>query len=411
MSYDSLTDIVDNSRMQLKDDTDVKVSVVKVQPFGNNSFSVAGNREVQFKLPRSMIMIPSKSYLQFKVKVDGDAASNDTLQQDVHTVFDRFRLEIGSLEVFNEIQYGRFRALEQAMKMSLTDRASVEAALMNIPNSAPSGTEKKYKVPLCSKWNDVDFFSTLSMVPLFKLDTLTLTWTINPNIAQFTSAQTAATTFELVSPELVLFMVDSNKMRTQFDTDVIKSFETFNYYHSSVGSNVTSVSVNIPVNQQNVRGVLAQFHDSTTLNDPNYDWSGSNIGTYSTIKYLSGGLANGIQKYSVQIDGVNYPIRDVDTTNQVEVVDQMLRYWDVNRTGGFYTSSNVSASSNSAIYYPVSFHLSDESVNGISMTNKSGTIVFNATGSGTTAVSDLDFFTRYTKFVRIDSAGNVSVTQ
>jgi hypothetical protein len=411
MSYDSLASIVENSKMQFKDDTDVKVSVIKIQPFGNSSFSVSGNREVQFKLPRNAIMIPSKSYLQFSVNVDGDAASNDTLQEDIHTVFDRFRLEVGSLEVFNEIQWGQFRALEQAVKMGTTDRSSLEAALMNIPDTVVSATNKKFRVPLCSKWNDVDFFSTFSMVPLFKLDTMTLTWTINPNITNFTSAQTAATSFQVLNPELVLFVVDSNKMRAQFDADMIKSFDTFNYYHSSVGSNVTNISVNIPVNQQNVRGVAAIMRDATTLNSGNYNWTGSNIGPYSTKKYLTGNLANGIQKYSVQIDGTNFPIRDVDTTNQVEVVDQIAKYWDINTLGSFYTASNMAASSNAAIYYPVSFHLSDESVSGQSMTNKSGTIIFNATSSGTNAVSDLDFFTRYTKFVRLDSAGNISVTQ
>ena len=411
MSYDTLASIVDNAKMGFKDDTDVKVSVIKIQPFGNSSFSVNGNRDVQFKLPRNGILIPSKSYLQFSVNVDGDAASNDTLQEDIHLIFDRFRLEVGSLEVFNEIQWGQFRALEQAAKMNTTDRASVEAALMNIPNSVVSATNKKFRIPLCSKWNDVDFFSVFSMIPMFKLDTMTLTWTINPNITNFTSAQTAATSFSVLNPELVLFVVDSNKMRAQFDTDIIKSFDTFNFYHSSVASGVTNISVNIPVNQQNVRGVACIMRDATTLNSGNYNWSGSTIGPYSTKKYLTGNLANGVQKYSVQIDGTNYPIKDVDTTNQVEVVDQISKYWDINTLGSFYTPTNISAATNAAVYYPVSFHLSDESVSGQSMTNKSGTIIFNASGSGTTAVSDVDFFIRYTKFVRLDSAGNISVTQ
>ena len=405
MSFDTLDTIVFDAVTQLSDHTDIKVKQLKLQPFGNSTFSDSGTREVVFKLPRDGVLVAPRSFLYFKAEADGDSAGDDEFMTDIHTIFDRFKIEVGTTEVINENEWGWFRTLENCAKMSTTDRESAQAFVMNIPDNSTSGSGKKFRIPLSSKWNDVSFFASLSALPLYKMDQITLTWTLNSSLPEYTTATTAVQSVDLTNVELELYIVDSPKLRSLFNTDVVKSFDTHHHYRSIISSGATSVSVAIPANFQNLRSIAGVMRDSTTATDPNW-FTGSNI---ENDKYTHSLLLNGLSKYNVNIDGVQYPSKDIDATNSVELVTNLEHYWDLNRLGAFY-GSNVATSTNGTGYPCISFSATDTGVSGLSLQNKSGTVVWNATLNAT-ANTDIDFFLRYSKFIKLGADGSISITQ
>lgn len=399
----SVPSFVENSLKPFKDLTDLKMKVTKINPFGAQTFSSSGTRNITFKLPRDGNLVPWRSFFYFQVKVDGDSASDDELMQDVHTVFDRFKVEVGSQEAVLEDEYGWFRNQEFNAYASESDLTSSSSSAMNIPDNSVSGTFKKYRVPLSSKWNKDGFFKDL--LPLYKLDQVTLEWQINNSLAEFTTATTAVTSLDIQNCELELYFIDSPTLRKLFDMDIVRNFTTHYTYHSTIPSGATQVSVNIPCAFQNLRGLSMIMRNSADPIDPNWQ-TGTAL---ENLKYARSFQLNSLSKFSVSIDGKQYPEKEIDGTNGIELVSNLERYWNVDRLGAWF-DNEVFTNSNGKGYYAVSFSATDEGVTGLSLVSKSGTIVANATLNAG-ANTDVDFFLRYDRFYKIGKDGSFSITK
>lgn len=394
---------VKDSLEPFRDMTDLQIKVLKINPFGAQTFSASGTRDITFKLPRDHFLVGDRSYFYFKAEADGDGAGDDEFMSDIHTIFDNYRAEVGSQEVLNEQEFGWFRTLEFDAYASSTDRTSASSTVMNIPDNSTSGTAKKFRIPLASKWNSKGFFKDIK--PLYKMDQVTLEWRINNTLAEYTTATTAVTSVDITNCELELYMIDSPTLRKLFDTDIVKSFTTHYHYHATLASGATQLSVNIPASMQNLRGLAMLMRNSADPTDPNWE-TGTSLENY---KYTNAFVLNALTKFSVSIDGKQYPDKEIDGSDGTELVSNLERYWNVDRLGDWFDNATLTATDGKG-YYAISFSGTEEGVTGLSLVSKSGTVVVNA--NLTAGVNtDLDFFLRYDKFYKISKNGDFSVTK
>lgn len=389
----------------MKDHTALNMKVIKINPFGAQTFSASGTRDITFKLPRNGVLVGTKSHFYFKAEADGDAAADDEFMSDIHTVFDNFRVEVGSQEIINEQEYGWWRNMEFYAHASDSDLSSASSTVMNIPDNSTSGTAKKYRIPLASKWNRNGLFS--APLPLYKLDQVTLEWRINNSLAEYTTATTAVTSVDITDCMLELYIVDGPEIRRMFDQDIVREFETFFYYHSTLPNAATQLSVNIPCSVQNLKGLSMIQRYSVDPIDPNWE-TGTAL---ENNKYSQSFVTNSLTKFSVSIDGVTYPdSKPIDGTNSVEMVSNLERFWNVDRLGGWFDDDTLDTTDSKG-YYALSFNpADDDGVSGVSLVNKSGTIVALADLTAA-AATDVDFFLKYSKFIKIDKSGAISVTK
>jgi hypothetical protein len=400
----SVPSYIKDSLIPFKDFTDLKVSVVKINPFGNSTFSSAGQNEIQFKLPRFGVLVPNKSKFYFEAKVDGDSASDDQLMSDAHTIFDRHIVEVGNMEVDRQEEYGWWKSLEFDAKASSADRTSVSSTIMGVPAKSASGSFKKYCLPLASKWDNKGFFK--DPLPLFHMDQMTLKWFINQSLAEFTTASTAVTTLDIQNAVLECYIVDSPTIRKLFQSgDLIREFQSQYHYQAKLPSGVTSFNINVPASYQNIRGLAVLQRDSVDPVDPDWE-TGTALATY---KYTNAFQLNGLSKFSVSVDGIQFPDREVDLTDYVELIPNVERFWGVDRMGDWFDSIDATDGKN---YMALSFAGAEDGVNGLNMQSKSGTIIVNGTfSSGISASTDLDIFIVYNRFYKIGKSGEISVTK
>ena len=394
---------VKDSLAPFRDMTDLQIKVLKINPFGAQTFSASGTRDITFKLPRDHFLVGSRSYFYFKAEPDGDAAGDDEFMSDIHTIFDNFRVEIGSQEVMNESEYGWFKSLEFDAYASGTDRNCASSTVMNIPDNSTSGTAKKFRIPLASKWDNKGFFK--DVLPLYKMDQMTLEWRINNTLAEYTTATTAVTSVDLTNCELELYMIDSPTLRKLFETDIVKNFTTQYHYHGTLSNGATQLSVNIPASMQNLRGLAMLMRNSADPTDPNWE-TGTALENY---KYTHAFVLNALTKFSVSIDGKQYPDKEIDGSDGTELVSNLERYWQVDRLGDWFDADTLTATDGKG-YYSISFSGTEEGVTGLSLVSKSGTVVVNANLTAGVA-TDLDFFLRYDKFYKIGKNGEFSITK
>lgn len=393
-----------------KDYSDLKLSVVKVNPFGNTQFTHDGNNEIIFKVPRTGVLVGMESRVYFNIKVDGDSASNDSLMSDVHSVFDRHIAEIGNQEIYREEQYGMFKTLEFDAKASSSDRNSVTSTIMGIPSDegTASGVYKKYAFPLASKWDDRNFWAKPK--PLFNADQYTLRFFINRNLAQYTTATTAVTSLDIKDCVLECYIIDSPQLRKLYSTtDIVDTFDTIYHYNAKVPSGTTSVSTNIPSTFQNLRSVLMVQRESADVTDPNWETGTSNLEFY---KYSHALQLNGITKFNVDIDG--RPVLDKDMElypNYTELPVNLARAWGVSRLGDWHDAETLDPTDGKG-YIGIGFSPAFDGVSGQNLQNKSGSIVIRSDfNSGLSANCDFDYFLIYSKFFKLGKNGDFSITK
>jgi hypothetical protein len=397
---------IESSLLGLKDFSGIKVMNRKIVPFGAQTFSTSGTRDITFKVGRESILVPSRSYYYFQMKVDGDAASDDSVMDNIHCIFDQLRVEIGSIEVFSENEHGWSKTLEFDAYASSTDRESVSSTVQGIPaRTDNSGAFKKYRIPLSSIWNRNGFFK--DVLPLYKLDQMTITWTLNNNLVEFTTATTAVTSLDVQNCELELYLIDSPELRSVFDRDIVRSFDTFYHYHATLPSGATQLTVNVPSAVQNLRGLAMLQRYSADVIDP--DWETG--GVLATQKYNHSLVLNSLSKFSVSIDGKQFPEKPIDGTNNIELVANLERFWGVADTKlGAWFDNDTLDDTDSKGYYAVAFSATDEGVSGMSLVSKSGTVVVNA-DLNVVANTDVDIFLKYSKFYKIAKDGSFSTTR
>lgn len=386
---------------RLADMTHVQHKVVKISPFGAQDFSVSGNRNITFRLPRDHILVPKKSYFMFKVSTNGK------LMENVQTIFDNYRVSIGAQEIVNENEWGWWKALEFNAKACYCERNSVNAYIMNVPEHYTSNQTTKFRIPFCSQLEN-NIWSALEGVPLYKCDQFEIQYTINNTLSDYVLN---GSTLTVTNAELELYLVDSPVLREMFSRDIVKNFRTFQTYHATVGSNASQIAHNIPCSFQNLRGLAVVQRPTSVVTASNWEGSASNLDAY---KYTHSLCLNSINNVNVTIDGKQIPEKNLDTTNQVETVNHLERFWNdldyKNNTLGSWHDSNIANNTEGKGYIALGFSVDPHDVSGASLITKSGTIVFNATCTATQD-TDVDYFMPYDKFIKISADGSVSLTK
>jgi hypothetical protein len=389
----------------LKDMSDLKYYTVKIQPFNGQTFSASGTRDIIFKLPREAMLVGSKSQFYFQAQVGG---SNAAFLSDVHSVFDNMKVEVGNTEIINEQEYGWWKSLETVAKATSTDLTSASTSIMNIPATGIQAGYKKFAVPLASKWDSSTFFS--QVLPTYKMDTVTLTYTINNTLSEFTVAQSAATSVDVKNCELELVFVDSPRLRAAFDKDIVREITTTYHHYSLLPNGSTALSINIPAAVQNLRGLALLQRDKTCATSANFRYGQTN----QYQKYTRAFVTNALSKFSVTIDGIQYPKgKEVDGTDGVELVTNLSKFWQSqDNILGAWFDADTFLSSNSKGYYTLNFAGSDvkDGVSGMSLLSKAGNIIVNATLTAAQD-TDCDTFITYSKFIAIKKDGSVAVTK
>jgi len=181
---------------------------------------------------------------------------------------------------------------------------------------------------------------------------------------------------------------------------------TFNYFHSTLPNGASQLTIPVPCSVQNLRGLLIGLRKTTDV--VNGSWkAGSNL---APLKYTNAFVGAGINNLAVTIDGTQYPIKPIDTTNAVEVVGHLEKFWgNLDRLGSWFDTVFTSAT-DSKIYYAISFAADDNGVSGTSLVTKSGNITITSTCSAP-ADLDVDVFLVSDRFIRIDQAGGIAVTK
>lgn len=403
-----LPEFIKNSIQPLKDYSEIKSYTLKIQPQGNTSFSPSGTREIKFLLPKSGILLGEKSRFYLRVKVDGDSASDDKLMSNIHSIFEERRIRVGSTDLIQENEYGFFKTLQHDALMSDTDLNNMNTSIMNIPNNIASGTFKKYSIPLASKFTPNDFFSDL--LPLYKMETIELEYVLNSSLAKFTTATTAVQTLDVQNCELELHIIDSENLRKILNNvDITRSISTHFHYRNVLPSGASSASVNVPANYRNIRSVLMVPRLSADVIDPNWETGNTALETY---KYSHAVALSGLSKYHLVIDGEQVPKQEIDTTNNVELIENLTKAWNLNRLGGWFDSSDTYTTSDGKIYISVPLSVLSDGVNGLNTRNKSNNIIWNGTFSSATGSQlDQDFFILYDKFISINKQGLLTVVK
>jgi hypothetical protein len=146
---------------------------------------------------------------------------------------------------------------------------------------------------------------------------------------------------------------------------------------------------------------------SADVIDP--DWETG--GVLATQKYNHSLVLNSLSKFSVSIDGKQFPEKPIDGTNNIELVANLERFWGVADTKlGAWFDNDTLDDTDSKGYYAVAFSATDEGVSGMSLVSKSGTVVVNA-DLNVVANTDVDIFLKYSKFYKIAKDGSFSTTR
>lgn len=403
----SLPNYVIESLEGLKDYTDIKVKTVKILPFGNSTFSSAGNRDIQFKLPRDAILVGNQSFMYFQAQpTSSDSNATAAFMNNIATVFDQYKVEIGSTEVVNEQEYGFWKAMEFAAKAGATDLTSATTSIMNVPDSSVSGAYTKFALPLASKWDNMNFFN--KALPLYKMDQITLTYYLNNTISEFTSATTGVSAVDIKNVELELTLIDSPKLRAALDRDLVRTFDTQYHFYSLLTSGATQLSVNIPSSVQNLKGLAFVQRPSTVATTGNWRFGQAQ----QKYKYTYSYALNNLKTFSTVIDGVQYPIKQIDlNTTNTEIATNLQRFWgNPDGTLGYWFDSHTFDDTYSKGYLAINFAADPNGVSGQSLVSKSGNIIVQASLTAA-ANTDCDFFLRYSKFYVIKKDGSFSVTK
>lgn len=388
----------------LKDYTDIKVQVIKINPFASQTFSASGTRDVVFRLPRDGVLVGAQSHLYFQGQpTSSDSNATAHFMTNIASVFDNFRVEVGSTEVVNENEWGWIKTLEFDAKAVTTDRASANAYNQNITEHSSSGAYVKFGLPLSSRWDNESFFA--KPLPLYKMDQIQLTYTINNTISEYTSATTSVSAVDLKNVELELTIVDSPTLRKVFEKDIVREFTTWYHHYALLTNAATQLTVNIPAAVQNLKGLAMIQRPTSVATTANWRFGQTEV----AHKYDQSFVLNSLTKFSATVDGKQYPQKEIDGTNAVELITNLSRFWGTDVLGSWYDSGTV-ATTYSKGYYCINFAADQSGVSGISMVSKSGNIVLNASLTAAQD-TDIDTFIKYSKFVKIGKDGTLSVTK
>ena len=399
---------------EMKDFTELTIKDEIIQSKGNTILTDTGNRKLEFELPNEGFLYSSESYLTFKVQLGTTGFIDDWNT----CMIDNITILVGDVEVENINQVGFHRALANNHTYQYSTRVSSSGQVRGANSSTFEvvSSPRKLIIPLYdihSNYGFSNFFKDL--LPLYKINTVRIKLTLNPNLVEYTELSPSSLTIS--NPLLFIRIVDSPTLRKEYSIPLKRSFLTYHHYIDNVVNTQTKISTVIPFNNISISGILITQRPTTILTDPL-------VNSKTTARFT----VSNATKYNVKIDGKCYPKIPYETKNGVELISNLERFWNVKNLS-FYTSSqdiinhtlfgaysHTQDSSNQYLYpgielrmtLAIPFDNSREIIYGMDGTKLSGTAELNVEIN---AIENclVDIFVKYNKFYEIGANGSFKI--
>ena len=399
---------------EMNDNTDISIKDEVIQSKGNTTLTDTGNRVLEFELPRENFLYSAESYLTFKVQLGTTGFIDDWNT----TMIQNIQVLVGNLEIENIEEFGFHRAIANNHTYDYDTRYGASGLVRGANSSTFEvvSSPRKLIIPLYdihSNYGFSNFFKDL--LPLYKMDTIKIKITLNPNKVQYTELSPSSVT--ITNPLLFIRLIDSESLRKEYENPIKRSFLTHHHYLDNVINTQTKLSTIIPFNNISISGVLITQRPSSILSDASVN-----------SKYTARFTISNATKYNIIIDGKSYPKIPYSTDDGVELIQNLEKYWNVAHLGSYISSSGVKNHNTFGSYS----HTDDSSTqylhNGIELRmtlaipfDNSKNIIFGMDGTKTSGTAKLnvemaaieaaqvDIFVKYNKFYTIGENGDFKI--
>lgn len=372
-----------------------------VTPFTGAALSNTGTDVVTFKLPRQDILVGQDIVLNFKAEADGDGGSDDVFMSNIACVWKGMRVRIDGTEVQNVSEVGHLQCIDDNLNWPSSYRTSWGAICQGVPAVASSGTALRYGMRLL-RGNVLS-----NLIPCYKIGQIELELTLNQSLAQYTDATTAVTEVDITNMSLRCPFLKSPELIAEFDKgDVTVKFTDYDHHRdTSLLSGATSHTVIISTSHSSLDGVLLVMRNTADVNDP--DWGGE--------KYEACNMTNALSRLSFTIDGVQYPAREIDCSQQAELYEYLLEYSghrqnESYQAGSFFNGAyDTAADGQFVIAMPFNALLGASSkLSGVNTTARTGQLEVRMSAMSASANTQIDAWTRYSRTLTFAKDGGVS---
>ena len=382
--------------------SDSTKKVLQIYPYGTNTLSNTGSNIVTFLLPREDFLLGSDLTLQFQCTVDGDAASDDKLMDNVACIWRSLRVTIGGETVQYIQEIGHLQSITDNLQWDSSYSTSFAAICSGYPALAVSGTAQRYSMRFLHN----SFLSNI--IPCGKLSEIKIELELNQNLAQYTTATTAVTSISVTNMTLRCPFLKSAELEAQYSAnDVEISFDDYVHFRdTNITSGDTSYTLTIPTSNKSLDGVLIAMRATADVADPNLS---------GTKKYTQNNLTNALTKFQFELDGQAYPSREIDATNQIEMYENLLEYAGRRKgnnysSPSFFTKAGFTAATSSQFLIGYSFKAlsgSTNTVSGLDTASRTGQLLAKFTSMTASSDTQIDTFVRYTKLCKFNKNGGL----
>lgn len=378
-----------NQGTSIRNFSDVKRTVHRVEPYNGQSFNSTSNRRILFKMPRMGILRGIRSFLRFDCVISGGSLNS------AYEPFLRHRVKVGNVYHVDEREYGFYNITKLKALVKTGESNSASLKITGDGNTAADGETNEMCLPLANTLYDKrGYFSEL--LPLYKMDQIELEWEINDSIDQFTSGDATAVTINNI--QLVLDIVDSPRLRASFGSVIKRGYESFDHQVRSLTASSSKISEILPSSYQNINHLLLIMRDSADVS----------VGTTGAHYYDNILKMNSINNMQAFLDGKPYPATPIKTNTSadgisgVENIRNLEECWGTQCLGSWHNYQDSNTSNRS--YVGIPFAVERKTVSGLRTSNTSGNLLFKADVSNSNA-TQLDFFVNYVQFLEIAPSG------
>ena len=370
---------------------------VEIEPYNGTSFNTTTNRKIQFRLPRTGILDPQKSYMLADYEIANSGAIYSAM-----SCFKKMKVWIGNVLAVDEDYFNWARHKEYDAYMSTDEQNSTSNKATGYGvSSLGASSSATLKLPLTDvKFWKRGFFS--KKLPLYKLNQITIELEIDDDINRFTSGD--ADTLTINNCELKLHLIDGPSLRSEYGGEIKGSYLTHEKHFRNLPSSSTRINEIIPAHYNEVKFILVEQQLNSlvdlgvTASGPAYNFTGNHT-------------LNSANNCEVIIDGEHFPKNPIETDDIVELEDNLRKCWAPNSTKlGDYVHNYADRTSEANMYIGVPLASELKSVSGQKLSNKSGSIVVKS-DCNATAQTDLNIWVYYNKFYKITADGAFSIVE
>ena len=400
MSGDIPKHYTNSKATSLRNFSDVKRTIHRIEPYNSQTFNSTTQRRLLFKAPRIGLLRGTRSYIRFDCVVSGGSLNS------CYEPFQRHRVKVGNQYVIDEREYGFYKVTQLKASIKTGDINSASIKAIGEQNSANDGDKLELKLPLSSVLYDKrNLFSNL--LPLYKMDQIEIEFQINDSLDQFTSGD--ATAIEISNVQLICDIVDSPRLRSQFATTIKRAVETQDHQFRNLPASSSKINEILPSSYQNIQFLHLIQRDTADVS----------VGTTGAEYYDNILKTNGADNIQVILDGKVYPEQPYKTGNAaanssavggVEMIHAAEECWAPKDQilGSWHNYSNWEQSNRAYIAIPLATER--KAVSGIRSANTSGNMQLKCDINNANQ-TNLDFFITYHKFMEIQASGAVKMAE